>query len=548
MNKDGKERLKIIPLGGVEEVGKNCTVFEYGKDIIIVDLGFGFPKEKLFGIDWLLPDITYLEKNKRRIRALIITHGHLDHIGGIPYLIKRIGYPPIFATKLTLGLIERKAEEFGLLRKMKLNVINSESTLNFGNFKINFFHVNHNIPDSVGLFIQTPLGNIIHTGDFKFDPSPINEKRAEKEKLKKWGKKGVLLCLSDSTNAEIPGKTISEKTVGKVIESIFKKAKGRIIFTTFSTLISRIQQVIDVSQKYKRKVLLTGKSIKENSQIAIKLGYLKIPKNILINFNDLKKYPDEKITILATGTQGEKGSVMEKISQEKYRGLSIKTNDTIVFSSSIIPGNEIAVYQLIDNLIDRGARIIYQPIFGLGVHSSGHAYQEDLKEMLKLIRPKFFVPIHGEHYLQLQHINLAKSVGIKEKNCFILYNGSILEIENKFSVKLSNSRVSNRLLVVENNRVKFINPNIIKERKKAAESGVCFVTLNKRRNRIHITIDFFGVEIDKENFYLVKERVRKLYQKYRNRKKFKGRIENSLADFLFNKIGERPVVILHICK
>lgn len=539
-----KEKVRIIPLGGVEEVGKNCTVFECGGDIIVVDLGLGFPEEKFLGIDWLLPDISFLEKNKRRIRALIVTHGHLDHIGGIPYLIDRIGYPPIFGTELTLALIKKKAEEFGLQRKLKLNVIDSDSSLDFGNFKIYFFHVNHNIFGCVGLIIQTPLGNIIHTSDFKFDPFPINEPKAEKNKLKKWGRKGILLCLSDSTNAEIPGRSISEKEVGKRIDSIFKKSKGRIIFTTFSTLISRIQQVIDISEKYKRKILIAGRSIRENIEIASELGYLKIPKGIFINFNDLKRYSDQKITILATGTQGEEGSAMKRISQKRYHGLSIKSTDTIIFSSSIVPGNEVVVHQLIDDLIDQGARIIYQPIFGLGIHSSGHAFQDDLKELIKLVQPKFFVPIHGQHYLLLCHINLAKSVGIKESNCFILNNGSILEIENKNSVKLLKKNVSRKSFVVKNSRVKVLDLTSIDERKKLAKSGVCFVTLNKRKNKINIIVNFYGVKIDRKIYQLAKEKILKLYWKYKDKKK----MENSFADFLLSKTGERPVVMIQICK
>ena len=539
-------KLRIIPLGGVEEVGKNCTVFEYGNDIIVVDLGIDFPGPDLPGVDYILPDISYLEKNKKRIRGIVITHGHLDHIGAIPYLIDRLGRPPIFATKLTNGLIQNRLEERGLKGQIKLNVLDPARSISCGVFKITPFRVVHNIPDSVGLAIETPVGMVVHTGDFKFDPHPVDQKLAEKGKLARLGRKGVLVLLSDSTNAQLPGKTISEKRVGQVIDSIFRDVRGRIIFTTFSTLISRIQQVIDVAQKYKRKIAIAGLSIKKTTRVAQELGYLNIPANLFIDIRRIKKYPDKQLVILASGAQATERSAMTRIAQGIHREVKIKRGDTVVFSSSAIPGNELAIHKVMNDLIDQGARIIYQPVLGLGVHSSGHGYQEDLKEMLRLVRPKFFIPIEGEHYMQTQHIELAEKTGVKKQNTFMLDNGEVLEIDEAKQARLSGERVVDKILVVEGKKIKVLREDVLKARKKMAESGICVIII--ARNRVEVT--FRGLSLEGRLVAETRNKVKKLIKKYRGRDKkepkMKKRLEGSIGDFLLNKISKKPLIIVEI--
>ena len=534
-------KLKIIPLSGVEKVGRNCTAIEYGEDIIVVDLGLGFPGPDLFGVDYTLPDVTYLEKNKDKIRGLIITHGHLDHIGGIPYLIKKIGNPPIFATKLTVGLIQDRLKESSITG-VKTKIINTKESFSLGVFKINPFHVVHNIPDSVGFSIETPLGMIIHTGDFKFDEHPADQKPIDKSRLREFAKQKVLICLSDSTNATLAGHTISEEKVGKMIDIIIKNSRGRIIFTTFSTLISRIHQVMNACQKYHRKIAVAGFSIKKSIALAQELGYLPIPKNLFIDLTKIKSYPDKSILILASGTQGEERSAMTRISQNEYRLVKMKKQDTVVFSSSVIPGDELAVHKVMNGIIDQGAKMIYQPIFGLGIHSSGHAYQEDLRELLKLIKPKFFMPVHGEHYMQAKHIELAESVGIRRENCFMMENGQVLEIDSQKRAKILNKKVANLSVVVEAKKVEILKENMLKVRKLMAQSGICIVNIQRKKRHSRIKVEFLGISVDNKIIDEAKNKIEKLIKRYGLNEQAK--IKNSLGDFLLNKVGKKPLIVI----
>ena len=537
-------KLKIIPLGGVEEVGKNCTVFECGPDIIVVDMGFDFSGPDLPGVDFILPDISYLERNKSRIRGIVITHGHLDHIGAIPYLVKRLGNPPIFGTKLTIGLIQGRLEEDGV-RYEKTTVIEPDKPFSLGIFKIDPFHVVHNIPDSLGLAIKTPSGVIIHTGDFKFDESPVDQQPINKQKLRNFAKQGVIALLSDSTNATLPGRVVSEKKVGQVVTSIIADAKGRIIFTTFSTLISRIQQVINACQRYGRKIAIAGLSIKKSIAIAEKLGYLTIPPELFIDPEKVRDYPDRELLILAGGAQGVEGSSIVRMAQGEHRLIKIRTTDTVVFSSSAIPGNELAIHKVMNGIIDQGAKIIYQPVLGLGVHSSGHAFQEDLKEMLKLTRPRFFIPIEGEHYMQAAHIELARSTGIKEENCFMLRNGQILEIDERARAQILPKKVVGLFIVVEGKRVRILKEKIFILRRKMAESGICVIGLCYREKYVpEIKLDFQGLVLEDEIVAETKNKVKRLIQKYGLAAESRKKIEASIGDFLLNKIGKQPLVVI----
>ena len=536
-------KLRVIPLGGVEQVGKNCMVFEYGSDIIIVDLGVGFPGPDLPGVDWLLPNISYLEKKLDQIRGIIITHGHLDHIGGIPFLIHRLGNPPIFATRLTIGLIEGRTNELGL-RNLKFNTIEADKVFTLGSFKIDPFHVVHNIPDSVGLSITTPIGTVIHTGDFKFDDNPGDQRPVDKKKLKRIGEEGVLALFSDSTNAEVSGHTLSEKEIGEKIEEIVRQAPARIIFTSFSTLISRIHQAIIACQKYNRKMAIVGFSIKKSIAIAQELGYIKIPPGLLIDIKDINQYPDNKLFILVTGTQGEERSVMTRISRGQYYMVKIKKSDSVIFSSSAIPGNELAIHRTMNGLIDQGAKIIYQPILGAGVHSSGHAQREELKEMLNLIKPKFFIPIEGEHYMQAQHIELAKESGIKRENCFMLKNGNVLEIDEYQGARILPQKINGLSLIVQGRMVKVLEHDIIVTRRKMADVGVCIISISfdRKRGQENIQVVFLGLSVGDKIISEIKNKVRNFIKKYGTKKRVKLTIESRLGDFILNKIGKKPVV------
>ncbi len=532
------KKLKIIPLGGVEEVGRNCTAIEYGSDIIVIDLGFDFPGPDLHGVDYVLPDITYLEQNKGKIKGLLITHGHLDHIGAIPYLLNKINDPPIFATPLTLGFIQDRLTDVGLGYKSKLNAIQQNKNFSIGVFKITPFYVVHNIPDSVGFAIETPLGTIVHTGDFKIDDNPVDQRPLEREKIKALAGKGVLALLSDSTNAALPGHSVPEKEVGKVIDQIVRQAPARVIFTTFASLISRIQQIIQVSQKYNRKVALVGMSIRKSVAITQDLGYLNINPNLLIEPKEINNYPDNKLVILAGGSQGVEGSSMVRISENKHWLVKIKKGDTVVFSSSAVPGSELAIHQMMDGLVNQGARIIYRAVIGAGVHSSGHAFQEELKEMIKLVRPKFFIPVEGRSYMQAEHIELAKSLGIKKDHCFMLYNNQTLEIDQDCQARVLKRKLTDLLFVVEGKKIKALNRETLKTREQMAESGICLISACQRR----IEVIPLGVFLDGELVKEIKNKITRLIKKHGRKHKMK--IQTSLSDFILNRTGKKPMVFL----
>ena len=551
-------KLRIIPLGGVEEVGKNCMALELLQsnqkqgDIIIIDMGLDFPGPDLLGVDYVLPDITYLEENKNRIKGLVITHGHLDHIGAVSYFLKRLGNPPIFATPLTIGLTEDRLLEFGI-QDAKFNTIKSEKTFNLGDFSITPFSVVHNIPDSVGLIIKTPIGTIVHTGDFKFDKSPLDQKPINEKLLKRVGNEKVLALLSDSTNAALPGKVVSEKEVGEMTYSLIKSIKGRIIFTTFASLVSRIQQAINACQKCNRKVALVGMSVKKTVAIAQSLGYLKIPHKMIVDITELNKMPPHKTLIIAGGSQGVEGSSMDRIAQNIHRLVRIKKGDTVIFSSSTVPGNELAVTGVMNGLVDQGAEVIFRRILGSGIHSSGHAKQEGLLKMLSLIRPKFFMPIEGAHYMQAEHIKLAQSSGIKRENCFMLKNGEILEFNEQGQAhKLSHTRMPHSIVVVEGQKIEPLNEKVLKDRKKLAKCGICFVSVSsiragkKVQAGLKINITCQGVELGDELLSDLRFKTKKLIQRHGLKSGSEHKMGNSLSDLILSRNGKKPIVIVSI--
>jgi ribonuclease J len=423
-----RHKLKIIPLGGLGEIGKNMMAIEYDQEILVVDCGMMFPEDDMLGVDLLIPDITYLLEHKEKVKGIVITHGHEDHIGALPYILPQLDLP-IYATKLTQGLISVKLKEHRSLIKARLKLITPGVKFQVGNFKVEAFPVCHSIPDAVGLIIYTPLGAIIDSGDFKIDYTPVDCRPTDLSKLAKLGNEGVLLLMADSTYSELPGYTPTEKIVGKRIEQIISEAPGRVIIATFSSLISRIQMVIDAASKHGRHVFIVGRSMKDTVKMALELGYLKAPAGILCNIEDLKKYSHSQTVLITTGSQGEPTSALVRIANRDHPEIRIMQKDTVVISATPIPGNEALVNRTIDNLFRQGANVIYGERSNVHVH--GHGSQEELKMLINLVKPKFFAPIHGEYRHLVIHAGLAKSVGIPESNIFVMDNGNILEIDGE---------------------------------------------------------------------------------------------------------------------
>ena len=417
-------KLKIIPLGGLREIGKNITVIEYKDDIVVIDCGMLFPEDDMLGIDIAIPDITYLIKNKSKIRGILLTHGHEDHIGGLPYFLKELNVP-VYGTRLTLGLLDNKLKEHNLNNKVNLVQVKAGDKLKLGSFSIEFIRTTHSIPDSVAIAINTPVGMVVHTGDFKIDFTPINEETIDLHRFAELGRKGVLVLLADSTNVERPGYTMSERTVGDTFNDIFSKAEERIIVATFASNIHRIQQVINAAEKYGRKVTVSGRSMINTLNVACELGYIKMEEGTLIDINDMNKYKNNELVILTTGSQGETMSALSRMAFSEHKKIQLVPEDTVVVSASPIPGNEKTVFKVINRLIEIGTKVIYESL--ADVHVSGHACQEELKLMHTLLKPKFFIPVHGEFRHLKRHAELAMELGMPKENIFIANNGDVIE-------------------------------------------------------------------------------------------------------------------------
>lgn len=553
-----KSQLRIIPLGGLEEVGKNMTAFEFGNDIIIVDLGLMFPSEDMPGIDYVVPDYHYLQKNKNRVKALIITHGHLDHIGAIPYLINRIGNPPIYATPLTAGIIQQKLEEFNLQKSVMLNVFKPDDTFSFGEFGLSFFRVNHNIPDGVGIALKTPIGTVVHTGDFKIDFTPRDEQPAELHKIAKLGGEGVLLLMSDSTNAEQPGSTTSEKEIGKNLEKLIGEADGRVIVSTFATLVSRIQQVFDAAEKTGKKVAVSGYSLDKALEIAYNLGALKFDKKRYIRLKDIGKLKDEEVIIISTGSQGQENSALGRMAKGEHRQVKLKQGDTIILSSSPIPGNERAIQNLMNSLFQLGTKVIYNKMFD--IHTSGHGYQNDLRLMLALAKPKFFMPIHGERHMLEAHARLAEEVGIARSNIFILSNGNILELEKKSGSSvvagmISKTKLPNSPVMVDGLGVGDIGEVVLRDRQVMAQDGmfVTIITIDSTTHKVIGDPEIIsrGFMYMKGNDQLIKDTITKIKDicnKHTNKKienwsPLRASLRDDIGSYLFQKTERRPMIL-----
>ncbi|MBX4205556.1 MAG: ribonuclease J [Candidatus Doudnabacteria bacterium] len=551
---DSKNTLKVIPLGGIEEVGENMTIMEYGDDILVIDMGLGFPDETMPGIDYIIPNTKYLEENKKRIKGVIITHGHLDHIGAIPYILPKIGDPPIYTMKLTGELIKKRLEEFHLLGRSQIHELNKDDVLTLGNFRIRFFRINHNIPDGVGLAINTPAGLLVYATDWKFDHTPVDGRPTEFDKLAKFGGEGVALLMSDSTNAEKPGYSVSEKTLGDTIDRIMVDAPGRVIFATFSTLISRVQQVINAAYKTNRKIVVTGRSLVNNVEICLATNYLKMPaKGMIIKMEQARKLPDNQVVILTTGSQGEEASALARIARQEHKTIEIKKGDTCVVSASPIPGNERAISSILSSLARQGAKVLYQKI--LDIHTSGHAYQEDLKLMISLTKPGNFMPIHGEHHMLLAHADLAKAVGVPDANIFTLDNGQQLEMSDK-GVRVSDAKIPTGYVFVDGLGVGDVGEVVLRDRQVMSKDGmfVIIMTIDKRTGKLNsppdiISRGFIYMKGSEDLLKEVKHEVRKVVEtkgkgpQEPNWAFIRSEVRDSVGEFLFQRTERRPMIL-----
>ena len=466
-----KSNLKIIPLGGIEEIGKNITVFEYENDIIVVDCGVAFPEDDMLGIDLVIPDFTYLVKNKDRIKGLVITHGHEDHIGSIPYFLKEVNVP-IYATKLTCGLIQNKLEEHHL-NKVSLNVVNQGQTIVLGKFRVEFIRSCHSIPDSVAVAIHTPVGTVVHTGDFKIDYTPIDDQKIDLGRLAELGNKGVLALLSDSTNSERKGYTMSESTVGEVFNKLFSNCKKRIVVATFASNMHRVQQIVNSAVENNRKIAVCGRSMIRMIETSVELGYIHCPKDLFIDVDMIKNYRDDQLVIITTGSQGEPMSALTRMATGEHRKVNISSNDLVIISATPIPGNEKFVAKVIDDLMKIGAEVVYSAL--ADVHVSGHACQEDQRLMISLVRPKYFIPVHGEYRQLIAHRNTARLMGISAENVLLMKNGKVLEL-NEREAKFTTSVTSGNIMV-DGLGVGDVGNIVLRDRQHLSQDGLIIVTV-----------------------------------------------------------------------
>ena len=544
--------LSISALGGINEIGKNMYVIEYGEDILIIDCGGKFPDESLLGIDLIIPDVTYLEENQDRIKALIVTHGHEDHIGGIPFFLKKINVP-IYATRFTLGLIELKLEEHRLARDTDLVTITSDSILEFGEIGASFFKVSHSIPDCLGIVFHTPEGNIVHTGDFKFDLTPVNGQYCDIHKMAEIGRQGVIALISESTNAERKGMSPSESMVAEHLVEAFIKAEGKIILSTFASNVNRVQQVVEAAMKTNRKLALLGRSMVNVVDVALDRGYLNVPDGMLISANEIEQFPPDKVVILCTGSQGEPNAALARLSTGNYRDATIYPGDTVILAASPIPGNEKGVSRIIDNLFQLGAKVIYGSGSSTGMHVSGHGYQEDLKLMLTLMKPTYFIPIHGEYRMLHHHRLLAESVGVEKGNTFIIKNGDVVDIENSVASQTRNIPAGDTY--VDGISVGDVGEIVLRDRKQLSEDGmlVIVLTISKSDRKIIQGPDTIsrGFVYVKESEDLIRE-INRIVKKtileleadnIRQWNVMKQNIKKSVGQYLFKQTKRKPMIL-----
>lgn len=548
--KNEKAKVRIIPLGGINEIGKNISVIEYKEDIIVIDCGLKFPDEDMFGIDLVIPDISYLLKNKDKIRGIFLTHGHEDHIGALPYVLRQLNVP-VYGTKLTLGIVETKLKEHGLLSSTELIRVKPRDVIKLNSISVEFIKTNHSIADSVAIAIHTPLGVVLHTGDFKIDYTPIDGEPMDFGRFAEIGKRGVLAMLADSTNVEKPGYTMSEKVVGESFARLFSKAKGRIIIATFASNVHRIQQIIDAARLYDRKVAVSGRSMENIVAVATELGYLEFEKDILVSIDQINKYPNNKVVIITTGSQGEPMSALTRMANSEHRKVNIVEGDTVIISATPIPGNEKLVSRVINQLFQKGAEVIYKSL--AEIHVSGHACQEELKLMHSLVKPKFFIPVHGEYRHLKQHGELAVSLGLPEENVLIPENGGVIEV-NRNSIR-KNGTVSAGQVFVDGLGVGDVGNIVLRDRKHLSQDGILtvVVTLSKENNSI-----IAGPDIISRGFVYVRESeglmdeakdiVKDVLRECEESNitdwaSLKSKVRDELRSYLYEKTKRKPMIL-----
>ena len=544
-----QNKVQIIPLGGLGEIGKNMTVFRYGDDIILIDAGLMFPEDDMLGIDLVIPDITYLLENKDKVKAIFLTHGHEDHIGALPYVLKQIDVP-VYGTALTLGILQGRLRENNVSDN-NLVTIKPGDKINVGAFNLEFIRVNHSIPDAISIVIKTPIGTIIHTGDFKFDQTPVDGQVTQFNKFAEFGDEGVLALLADSTNAERPGFTQSEKMVGQTFDDEFRYARNRIIVATFSSNVHRIQQVVDSAVKYKRKVAVIGRSMINVVNIAMELGYLRIPEGVLIDIDETNNHTSDQIVIITTGSQGEPMSALTRMAMNDHKKVDIMPGDTVIISATPIPGNEKLVARTIDHLYKLGADVIYEK--SNGVHVSGHASQEEIKLMHNLVRPKYFIPVHGEYRHLIKHANLAKDLGMPSENIVIAENGSVIEI-SKNSIGI-NGKIQSGKVLVDGLGVGDVGNIVLRDRRQLSQDGIMIVVVTIDHETCHVVS---GPDIVSRGFVYVREaedlmeeareKVLSALERCENNgvsewSMIKSTIRDNLGRFLYERTRRRPMIL-----
>ena len=544
----GTSKLKVIPLGGLEQIGMNITAFEYEDSIVVVDCGLAFPEDDMLGIDLVSPDVTYLKENISKVKGFVITHGHEDHIGALPYVLKEVNVP-IYSTKLTLGLITNKLKEHNLVRSTKLKEVKHGQVINLGDFSIEFIKTNHSIQDASALAIYSPAGIVVHTGDFKVDYTPVFGDAIDLQRFAEIGKKGVLALMCDSTNAERPGFTMSERSVGHVFDNLFNEHKNaRIIIATFASNVDRVQQIIDTAYRFGRKVAVEGRSMVNIISVASELGYLRIPENTLIEIDQVKNYPDEKVVLITTGSQGESMAALSRMAADIHKKITIKPNDTIIFSSNPIPGNEKAVSKVINELSMKGAKVIFQD-----VHVSGHACQEEIKLIYSLVRPKYAIPVHGEYRHLTAQKHVVEDLGIPKENIFILASGNVLEMDEN-SAQVTGS-VQTGAILVDGLGVGDVGNIVLRDRQHLAEDGIMIVVMTLER---HSNVVLAGPDIVSRGFVYVresedlmehaKEVVENALDSCLDRNitdwgKIKNVVKDALSDFLWKRTKRSPMIL-----
>lgn len=553
MAEEGK--LALIPLGGLGEIGKNMMVLRYGNNFLVIDCGLIFPEDEMFGIDVVIPDVSFLLENRHLVRGIVLTHGHEDHIGALPYVLRELNVP-VYGTRLTLGLVEAKLAEFNPPQPLKANPVKPGSTVKIGPFKVEFIRVNHSISDAVALAVHTPIGTVVHTGDFKFDYTPVDGEPTDFNRFARLGEEGVLVLLSDSTNVERPGYTLSEKSVGEIFDDVFRKARERILVASFASNIPRIQQVVNMAAKYGRKIAVAGRSMHNVVNIAAELDYLHIPRGMIVELENISRIPKDELVILTTGSQGEPMAALSRMAVAEHRQVEILPGDTVIISATPIPGNEKLVARTVDHLFRLGADVIHEAT--AGIHVSGHASQEELKMMLQLVRPKFFVPVHGEYRMLVKHARLAQELGIPPENTFVLENGQVVEF-SRDKGRLGGRVTAGRVLV-DGLGVGDVGNIVLRDRKQLAEDGIFIVVVAFSKETGALVA---GPDIVSRGFVYVREseglieearaKVAEILEKCRMRNitewsAIKSNVRDCLSKFLYEKTRRRPMIIPIIMK